>query len=577
MQARALNLLIFREDRRRVRGRDLKQALIEKISGLGSWRSADMLLATLLRSGELECAVADAAANAPGVSIEAFTEVTDRLAESLMLGESGTRGSAWEADLLGKILTAAVPEQVEVASAEGFAYYALHPLAFAEALDELPSLPPSVLVIGIRSIGTTLSAVTAASLRSRGAQVRRITVRPSGHPYNRRTRFRPEELELIRQNLAANAAFLVVDEGPGMSGSSFLSTAEAVVEAGAEPASVILICGREPEFDSLCADDGPRRARRFRWVPVSSRPRKPVGAEVFIGGGSWRRRMFPHRGVWPASWTSFERLKYLSPEAVPSRFFKFAGLGHYGKQVLEREEKIAHGGFGLLPHGEAEGFASYAWIADRVGIGGSGARAMSAAELSREVIERLAAYCAFRAKVFPAECTGLSALEGMARHNMRQLGMSVPFCLKLERAVLADGRMQPHEWLQTADGTMFKTDSGSHGDDHFFPGVTDIAWDLAGAIVEWRMSRAEAHALLESYRRASGDDTVLRIADFIAAYSAFRVAHCLMAAHALQGSEEQARLEREAPHYQKLLMRIAHTDAEKAVPYHSSRVRRRRY
>jgi hypothetical protein len=113
--------------------------------------------------------------------------------------------------------------------------------------------------------------------------------------------------------------------------------------------------------------------------------------------------------------------------------------------------------------------------------------------------------------------------------------------------------MQPHEWLQPRGGAMLKTDSGGHGDDHFFPGVADIAWDLAGAIVEWRMSAAESEAFLARYRLASGDDASSRVHDFITAYAAFRSAYCKMAAHALTESNEQARLERAAEEYRAIL------------------------
>jgi hypothetical protein len=549
MQARAPNLLVFREDRRQVRGPDLKRALAQELANLHGATSPgkDKVVRALLLAGELECGVADAGS----VPLKPYMQVTDRLAESLVAVQSAAGEINFEPGALRDLLAAAaVPDQVEITPAEGFAYYALHPLAFAEALTAIPNLPPSVLVLGIRSIGTTLSAVTAASLRDRGTNAGRITVRPAGHPYNRTTRLSPAELALVHHYLDAHAAFLVVDEGPGLSGSSFLSVAEALVEAGAE-AGVVLVCGREPDFDSLCADNAPQRAKRFRWVAVSSQPRKPAGAEVFIGGGEWRRRVFPESSLWPASWTSLERLKYLSSaEASHERLFKFAGLGRYGEQVLEREREVAGAGFGPSPQEEADGFAAYPWIN---GIDGIDGRPMSAEDLSPKIVERLAAYCAFRAGAFPKECSGLGALEQMAQHNMRHLGFEVPVCLRLERPVLADGRLQPHEWLLAPNGSMVKTDSGSHGDDHFFPGITDIAWDLAGAIVEWRMSAPESEALLECYKRASGDDVRSRVPDFIIAYAAFRSAYCIMAAGGLRGSEEQKRLERAAAAYQKLL------------------------
>ena len=103
--------------------------------------------------------------------------------------------------------------------------------------------------------------------------------------------------------------------------------------------------------------------------------------------------------------------------------------------------------------------------------------------------------------------------------------------------------MQPHEWLLSKDGKLLKTDSGSHGDDHFFPGPTDIAWDLAGAIVEWQMNDQQTTEFLDRYRRASGDDASARIDGFIKAYTVFRLAYCLMAANAMNGSDEQPRLQ----------------------------------
>ena len=117
--------------------------------------------------------------------------------------------------------------------------------------------------------------------------------------------------------------------------------------------------------------------------------------------------------------------------------------------------------------------------------------------------------------------------------------------------------MQPHEWVITPAGKMLKTDSGSHGDDHFFPGPTDIAWDLAGAIVEWQMTDQQTNALLTHYGRLSGDNAVGRINDFIVAYKAFRAAYCLMAANALEGSDEGIRMQRASERYRNRLLERA--------------------
>jgi hypothetical protein len=269
---------------------------------------------------------------------------------------------------------------------------------------------------------------------------------------------------------------------------------------------------------------------------------------VFIGGGEWRRRLFGDERTWPASWTSLERLKYLSSgNAANQSLFKFLGFAHYGKQVFEREEKVAALGFGPAPQLKEEGFVSYDWLQGRP---------MSAEDLSTCTLQRLAAYCAFRAQAFAAEIPDLSALEQMTEHNLRELGIDLPATLTMERPAICDGRMQPHEWLLTGDGQMLKTDSGSHGDDHFFPGPTDIAWDLAGAIVEWRMNEFKTEFFLDAYRRASGDDARDRIADFAIAYAVFRSAYSRMAANALAGGEEEARHRIAAAAYDRALEQL---------------------
>ena len=536
------NVMVFRESRQRVRGPELKSALVHLLGILHSSRPPDRVLRALLRAGELECAVADSEGAVP---LQPFSIVTDRLAEALLAPHLSCDCGG----LIATVAEAATPEDLYVSPPEGFAYYALHPMAYVDVLAKIPSLTPRVAVVGIRTIGVTLSSVVAAAARVRGLTAERITVRPHGHPYNRRMKFSANEIDFIRRQTSQNANFLVVDEGPGLSGSTFLSVAEALVEAGVSRERIILVCAREPDFDRLHAQDGPLRARRFCWIPVSGEPRRPAAAETFIGGGQWRSHSFSEEAMWPPSWTTLERLKYLSADQSRDRWlYKFLGFGHYGERVFSRESQVSDAGFGPRPRCGDSGFASYPWLA---------AQPMSPGDLCPDVIDRLAAYCAFRVEAFACDFLGLGPLEQMADHNARELGLEAPLPLRLERPVLADGRMQPYEWLRAMDGPMLKTDSGAHGDDHFYPGVTDIAWDLAGAIVEWNMNPGQADGLLRAYRRWSGDDASARMADFITAYALFRCAYCRMAANALLGSDESDRLKQAAARYSALLSRAS--------------------
>src|SRR5438105_2617644 len=119
VSSQALNLLVFRECRSRSRAESLKSALAQELADL---RDRQGIIRALLRSGELECAAADA-----GLSHNSFGKITDSLAEALVKDE-------WTLDsreLLSCLEKTALPEMLTVSVPEGFAYYGLHPLAYA--------------------------------------------------------------------------------------------------------------------------------------------------------------------------------------------------------------------------------------------------------------------------------------------------------------------------------------------------------------------------------------------------------------------------------------------------------------
>ena len=106
-------------------------------------------------------------------------------------------------------------------------------------------------------------------------------------------------------------------------------------------------------------------------------------------------------------------------------------------------------------------------------------------------------------------------------------------------------------------GRLLKLDGGAHGDDHFFPGPCDIAWDLAGTIVEWNLSGSEAEYFLEQYRLASGDDARRRLPSYLRAYVAFRMGWCKMAALASQGSFDEPLLWRDFERYRSYAAQLS--------------------
>lgn len=527
-------MLVFREGRRVHSGNALAAALLpllRQFRNHAALLEPDRVLEALLRSGELECGLADA--ESPHAAD--LAAATDALAEMLL-------GRHFDiSPLLVRLAAMVPPAQLTVSTPEGFAYYALHPSRYADLAAALPLNSPCAAVLGIRSIGTTLSAVVAAALRRRGLAAERVTVRPQGHPFNRETEFTFDVRRWIAAQRARRAEFLVADEGPGLSGSSFLSVGDALLQAGVPRNSIAFLCAAQPDSSRLRARGAARRWSEFRSYAVLPRPSLPPEAGEDFSGGNWRRHLFDAACNWPASWITFERSKFLSRDG--RRLFKFEGLGHFGAQVAERSRALAEAGFAPPVEDAGSGYFSYRRQS------GLPATRMDVCPL---MLDRLADYCAFRAAAFPQPAPSAHDLAAMAAWNMHEeFGVAYDpqaSDLEIRFPVIPDGRMQPHEWLLTAAGIL-KTDGATHGDDHFFPGPADIAWDLAGTVVEWDLGRDAADYLVRRYAALTGDPVQRRLPAWLQAYAAFRMAYCKMAAESLSGTAEEERLLRDYRRY----------------------------
>ena len=549
------NMYVFRDGRKTVSGDTVRDRLLQSISRYATSPSEDSSLAALIAAGEMECALADtanedavtppsAAPHLPSLSrrgsVAVASTITDRLAESLVTGSFLS-----PEPLLAAATSLRVPDLVPLSVAEGFAYYALHPLKFVNLANTL-ALPKAARVIGLRSIGTTLSAVFAAALRARDVSAQRITVRPTGHPYERQLSFTDSEERWLR-SAGHDVQVFLVDEGPGLSGSSFLAVAEAVERAGIPRENIWMIGSREADPAQLRAPNAAERWPRFNFRAVASHPLLPAHADIDIGGGAWRERLSPPDNQ-PATWAQLESAKYMSADG--GRRYKFHGYGSYGETIAARAAKLADAGFAPPLLALEKGFGVYDFIPGRT---------LTPADLDAELIRYFAAYCAFRACQFrSSECS--PELLRMAAWNWEcEFGAPLGSALSLPvvNCVLADARMLPYEWLRTNDNRILKLDAVSHGDDHFFPGPCDIAWDLAGAIVEWHMDSAATATFLARYQLLSGDDATDRLGDYLLAYTIFRMAWSKMAARASAGTPDELALHRDYLSYRSQAQQLA--------------------
>jgi hypothetical protein len=435
---------------------------------------------------------------------------------------------------LGELDLSHSSDTMEVRIPEGYAFYAVHPALYAAAAAQLP--PGDWRVIGVRSIGTSLAAVVSAAL---GAPPP-VTVRPVGHPFARELALSPE---LQAEWAAHPGPFAIVDEGPGLSGSSFGAAADALERLGVARERIAFLPGHG-------GDLGPEAspAHRDRWSralrPVASfddvvLPPLAAGVATLVGpavepmrdisGGAWRDlRAWPER---PPAFPAQERRKFLHYAPDGDWLVKFAGLGRIGEAKLRRARALHSAGFTPEPAGLVEGFLVERWLDAR-----------RPTEIDRAaLLDRLGAYLAFRAEAFPATSDGgasLATLAEMTRVNAAEaLGpdagaaaqramTAAPALEPRVRRVHVDGRLHPWEWLPLADGRLLKADALDHSEAHDLVGAQDVAWDLAGAEAEWDLD-AEA---VESLRRRLGvDPDLLRL--LRPAYLAFQLGLWTLAGH----------------------------------------------
>ncbi len=421
---------------------------------------------------------------------------------------------------------------IEARTAEGFALYALFPeqylIAAERWIDE--RVPSSLTCIGIRSIGAPLAHVVAAAAKRKGVAARVATVRPRGHPYDRHIAV----TERFRESLLhrPSEVFAIVDEGPGLSGSSFAAVAEALRTWGIPEERIVLFPSWRANPDALKSSRGREALRRHRLVVAAFEDVWPARGRTELSAGAWRREVFrTHHTSWPAAHPQHERRKFLSADR--RHIERFAGLGRRSRTKFVRAQRLSAINFVPAPAGIARGFLTEAWV--------NGTRLTATDAQSLETVDRLAAYLACLRREFETGRTArVDDLVAMIAQNAPEASPSAPRFQEPEVAV--DGRMLPHEWVRTSGGALVKADALDHHDDDFLPCCRDIAWDVAGTIVEFELSANRAVELTRRYRALSGDATIdQRLPFYVTAYLAYRIGYTSLAQESLGDSDEGRR------------------------------------
>ncbi len=537
-------MIVYRTDEVAI---DVQAALASQRRRLAARPDSDALLAVFLEFSELETGLTDALM----AQADELSPLTAALrTASLGLARAYLR-SAWGRDS-GAALEAArrahgavgallLPPLVHAAVPEGYAHYGVHPLAFAVAAARFAGeRPGSAVCIGLRSIGTGLSAMVGAALAERGWNVDLHTLRPRGHPFDRKPSIGPLLAGAWRN---AHAQFLVIDEGPGLSGSSLCGVAEALNTLGIPDERIALFSSWDPPAAGLRSPAARTRWPRQRKMVAEWHPPEFLAEARDVSAGAWRETVFDVDHEHPAVHPQHERRKYVVQEDGGARLYRFAGLAHYGEPKLARAAVLAEAGFGPVPGALREGYLDYRYLTGRP---------LRPGEASRAFLDTVAHYLAFMARHFalprstPHQATAAMLVENAGEllgepWRERAAALARDPAVAEAPAVALDGRMFPHEWLVTPLGFR-KTDGLDHHADHFFPGCNDIAWDLATVTEEFQLLPEAADVLLTRYMELSGDKHAARRLPFQrAAYLAHRLGYVTLARESLADTPDGQR------------------------------------
>lgn len=571
----------------------------------------DGLRECLIQTGQAEQAAFDAwrrPSPAQQAAQSGAAELTDNLAAAFVAKWFCVSGGDFRSDRKAEPhLRAAIDAfaripvldnpSVRVKVPEGFQFYALFPdqycaAALAWERAHTSAYPKSVLVAGIRSIGTTLSAVAKATLEAVGWNVNRCTIRPAGHPFSRTVEL---PYTTIRSGLG-----LVVDEGPGLSGSSMSAAALALARTGVREVSFLPGHAGEP---GTAASDEVRQCwartpryvtslHELRWnghslqellransddirdgsifhssVKEKGRIEPHTSDEVLdLSGGFWRRWAFMHEAQWPAVASSFERMKFLCHAAPgPPVLWKFGGLGCFtqanepGNGPVLRIGNSNEERASIEPLRNIAGFVAMPWV--------EGPRLTKAAGQHRELLTSMTALLLSSAKepmsIAEAQAAWQRLGEMLYWNTHESLGAKWAEQTRAHteaarpteaEPAYGDGRMAPWEWIATGTGALVKTDCGGHDCDHTLIGKQSVLWDLAGLVVEWDLRPTWVQQMLPMFSQRGLNSEPRRLRFYLMAYAAFRLGVMALAANQADlACAEEARLQRASEFYRAKL------------------------
>jgi hypothetical protein len=555
-----MNLPSARDAHRSATADELIQRIREDERLLGDARGRELSVAAvrlLIDVGELAQGLLDRELGPGGVEplspLGLFVLQLLRAAASIIVkGRPSSEFSTLIAELERKRL----PHALSIVEPEAFTTHAVYPELYARVASQVRRDEP-ITVVGIRTVGASLGAVVAEAIGARDF----VTVRPAGNAAEPELRTSEPFTRFVAK---PDRVYAIVDDGPKPSGAGFGAVGDWL-EARKVPRRNVLLF---PNHTGPLGADTTERHRAFwnecqrfaapldlasasRLVSPTLRP-----PALDISGGVWRKIAFAHEDEYPPVVPERERRKVLVRRAGKRWLYKFAGLGRYGEAKLERCRALARHGLVPEPKELQHGFLRMEWIegtrAWPLQATGQGSPARHA------LLDGVTRYIEALGASFPAPPTrrgaSIAELFAMASHNarellgdgsheeLRQLKESAGDLDVLVHPRFTDNKMQGWEWLLARDGRVLKCDALDHATDRGLVGPQDLAWDVAGAFVELRLTPLELGQLVERVSRVRDQHALSRkLSTYLVLYLAFRGGELDLAARTAE-AQDRSRL-----------------------------------
>ncbi|MGC4069256.1 MAG: hypothetical protein QM784_32325 [Polyangiaceae bacterium] len=352
---------------------------------------------------------------------------------------------------LERLKSSQLPPELHATRPEGYAYWGLYPEQYLDAARCFLRAvrPRSAFVIGARSIGTSLSSVVESYLASRGVSTESLTVRPIGHPFDRQMHFESSVHEQMKR--IEFEYFLVVDEGPGMSGSTLASIAKALTRLGIPREHVVLFPSYDTDGSSFVNDEARVIWQQHLRFLGTFDPARLVPGTVDVSAGRWRDHFIDARAERLLVVPHHERRKYveLSSAGAPIRIHRYCGLGPIGTATHTRALVLQESGYVPRVGHMRDGLMEVHFVPGKP---------LEPARASPRLLETIANYLAFRGDALRSRSSEREALVGMLRNNVEE-GLGAEYLPNVDslaeagatdgdRCCYVDGRMQAHEWIR---------------------------------------------------------------------------------------------------------------------------------